>query len=517
MTHQLLRVQVSEPVRNLPTIARWCRPAEGSRPTGGLFTRLRRDESGSVYAMAAVIALPLIGMVGIGIDAGMAYFVRNKLHRAVDAAALAGGKILYHKDYKSRARTFFDSNYPTGHLGTTIKSVEFIKRGEKLTVRASVSLPTTFMHLFGKPSVIVSSEAEVVQVATKIETVIAIDMSGSMDWVAGGRRRIDVARGAAKTLVKALFKAKESGSSVKIGIVPFNGSVNVRISGAKWDGRATKKFLSRSFINPLTKKYQNYVWKTNVSRVPFLNKPNASWSGCAYARYIHDDDARNDADTKDGTVRFQGGKWVAWEARNDDSIYGPVRLLHPDGSIKTVVKFAAPGEFNRCLEHGITPLSTVKSKIVAKLNALQKPVDATIIPIGLSWAWRLLSPGPPFGQGEKITEKNRLRKAVVLLSDGSNCSAAGGAYKGYLGECKKGVSDKKVDKRAFKLAANMKKAGIEIYVVQYGDSSRSLTKVLKKIASSDKFPHYQFAPNSKRLRAAFDKIAMSLTKLRIAK
>jgi Flp pilus assembly protein TadG len=56
--------------------------------------RYRRDESGSVLPLTAVLLSALTGMVALSVDLGGVYVARGEAQRAADAAALAGSTVL---------------------------------------------------------------------------------------------------------------------------------------------------------------------------------------------------------------------------------------------------------------------------------------------------------------------------------------------------------------------------------------------------------------------------------------
>ena len=71
--------------------------------------------------------------------------------------------------------------------------------------------------------------------------------------------------------------------------------------------------------------------------------------------------------------------------------------------------------------------------------------------------------------------------------------------------------------RAEKLATNIKKTGVVIYVVQFVDASSALKVFLKKLASGPDAPYYYFAPDPVALKGAFHEIANHLSELRLSK
>lgn len=68
-------------------------------------------------AALLLMLLPLLGGVGYGIDMVRGYMVQARLTRAVDEAALAGGRVLFDNQRDGHIRKFFETAFPSGFLG----------------------------------------------------------------------------------------------------------------------------------------------------------------------------------------------------------------------------------------------------------------------------------------------------------------------------------------------------------------------------------------------------------------
>ncbi len=498
-----------------------------------LIQRFLQDRRGSLYTFAAVIALPLTGFLGISADAARAYLVKARLSTSVDAAALAGGKVAFTNNYGADISKYFNSNFPPQFLGATVTGPTYSKtsvagQGTLIKVSATAVVPTAFMHLFGFDTVTVSAESEVTRQNSAMDVVLSIDMSGSMDSWNGGKKKIDAARDAAKSLVDILYGDDETNEHLKIGLVPWNGNVNVMLDTTNASplagyipSKTKKKFVS-SFKNPNTGDWQNYVWEITNSPVLFLDQPGPSWKGCVYARYLNDYDTTNDADGDLGYVDDKG--WKGWEPRikllssdDDDDDKGKgkgkgkKKGKKKDEDEETSCKNCTP-----CLNHGITPLNQSKALIKNAIGKLKNPEGNTDIPQGLSWAWRVLMNTAPFTEGTADDPNKPLVRAIVLLTDGANCAATGDGYKSVWGGCY-WYSTQKMDERAILIADKIKKQGILIYTIQFGFNDQDAASALKKIASGTGSPYYQYAPNASTLKAVFETIGTSLSDLRISK
>ncbi len=459
---------------------------------------LHRDERGGVYAFAAVIAVPLVGFIGLSADAGRAYLIKARLSASIDAAALAGGRDPWSGSYGDQIKKYFKTNFPQGYLGAIVSDPVFtrITTGEGIDivkVNASATMKTSFMQLFGFDTITISADTEVMRKTVALDVVLAIDMSGSMGSYSGGKRKINAARDAAKQLVEILYGNQTSNPFLKIGLVPWNGNVNVWIDKTKWNNKLTQKKSVATFKHPVTGAWQSEVWTINNSPVLLLDKPSKNWKGCVYSRFTNDGNSSNDADDDLGYVDVMG--WKGWEPR-------------PEGK---QCKNCTP-----CLSHGITPLNQSKSKINAAIDDLTSPTGNTNIPQGIGWAWRVLMNTAPFTEGTSDDPKVKQIRAIVLLTDGANCAAKGDGYKAVWGGCYSYSTDKMND-RALAVATKMKAKGILVYTIQFGFQDLMAANLLKQMASGPTSPYYHDAPDPDALSGVFRKIATSLADLRLSK
>ena len=192
------------------------------------------------------------------------------------------------------------------------------------------------------------------------------------------------------------------------------------------------------------------------------------------------------------------------------------------------------------------PMVSEKSTIVSKLSQMT-PTGETEIDIGLAWAWRLLSPkwqglwggemdhtgskNPAFGTLPLPYNTPLMKKIVILMTDGDNNIVAS-AYTAYGspmrgdtigqlgviactwgGDCKAGNNE--LVKRTTTICTNMKNAGITIYTIALGtDISDTGKTLLKNCASNSSY--YFYSPTTSQLKQAFQKIADTLTSLRVS-
>lgn len=469
---------------------------------------LLAHRAGSITPLLAVGVLAMVASVGLATDAARGYMVKARLSQALDAAALAGGRAMFSPDRDADIEMYFKANFPNGFMGATVTgpSIVVTQNEEVLTLNATANIETSFTRVLGFETIDVSAATEVTRQNQLLDVVVAIDMSGSMNNSAGGKTRIEAAREAAKALVNILFGDDETKDLLKIGLVPWNGKVNVTQNGSVFDPGATVADAVPAFKNPLTGLIQNEVFAPNNSVVPLLSPPPADWQGCVYSRYLANAQSDDDADVVLGPLSSALGDWVAWEP------VGPEGEPVP-GSAKCTLAVGS-NECRPCLDHGITPLQNTRAVIDAAIDELTNATGTTNITQGLGWAWRALSPQAPFTEADPNPPGKR-QQAIILLTDGENYAGSGDGYKTVFGYGSAGRPE--MDDRLRTLAANIKAAGVVIYAIQFANNGGPLQDLMKEIASSPDAPFYNYAPDAQSLEQVFKEVANNLSELRLSK
>ncbi len=471
--------------------------------------RLGSDRHGGVAIFIAAMIIPLVAFLGVATDAARGYLVKSRLSYALDAAGLAGARVMFSPTRDQDIRMYFDANFPPQYMGATVDGPVFTvdAQGEVLTVSATATIDSLFVGLIGFPTITVNSGTEVTRKTELLEVVLAIDMSGSMNSGAGGgQSRIAAARSAALELVDILFGSDTVKSLLKIGVVPWNGKVNITRNGQVFDSSATTNQVVPTFVNPVTGVPQDAVYFVNNSPVPLLSQPPADWRGCVYSRFTDDSTNSNDADRTRGAEPVGGADWYAWEPVESDGepVPGSARCIRSVGN----------RECSPCLSHGITPLLNAKDEITAAIGELTSPRGVTNIPQGFGWAWRVLMPDAPFTEAASSPPGNR-QQAIILLTDGENFGGSGDGYKTAFGL---GSSARpEMNARLLELATAAKAEGVVVYTVQFGSSGAALQQLLQQVASGPDAPFYFNAPDAETLRQAFREVANNLSQLRLSK
>ncbi len=146
---------------------------------------------------------------------------------------------------------------------------------------------------------------------------------------------------------------------------------------------------------------------------------------------------------------------------------------------------------------------------------------------GVTWGWRVLSPGEPFTQGKAYGAPNN-RKIIILMTDGMNNFGGvnnmndssyftyGFARQGLIGQVTSdnGALNDLLDAKTLQACANAKAAGVVIYTIGFGSGANGSADLLRSCATQ---ASYYFAPqNSSDLDPVFQLIAQSINNLRIS-
>lgn len=225
---------------------------------GGFLARLARNQSGNMLAMVAAALIPLLGLVGGGVDMARLYLTKARLQQACDAGALAGRKQMgsgaWNAD-SNKANTvaleLFDANFGTNPYGTNTTTRSFSESSGKVTGTASVIVPMTVMKVFKKGDQTITVTCDGEMRIPNSDVMFVLDTTGSMNDTNPGDTANKIAglKKAVKCFYEALAKididnadcgsTPSGGNSdtvqLRFGFVPYATNVNVgRLLNNAW-------------------------------------------------------------------------------------------------------------------------------------------------------------------------------------------------------------------------------------------------------------------------------------------
>lgn len=509
-------------------------PRRGLPWVTGKVGRFVRAGSGNVAIMFALAMLPIVIGGGAAVDYSRAFVVQQRLTAALDAAALAVGASPRTDEDALReiAQGYFDANYPADEIGVP-GALKLELTDNTVAMSASAKLPTTIMNIAGIGNIDVGSNVQVTKERTGLELALVLDNTGSMR----SRGKIDALKEASRELVDVLFGEESASDLLKFALVPFSSSVNVgtRYRNSGWidvDGRSQfhgAQFRQGSRGSPIKNVFGAYD--------DILNK---RWNGCVEARPAPYDtrDIPPDESVADSL-------WVPYFAPDEPDNLIAINRYYANsytfdrlGSGQTDVdkrqrhrpkyKFSfafGDGPHFNCANQPILPLTRRKSTILDAIDDMNA-AGSTVIPIGLAWGWRTLSPGEPFTEGARYQDDS-VKKVLILLTDGNNDIGKLNNHNrsfysgyGYVGQKRLGTRDpdrahKELDRRTAILCENVKRAGVLVYAISFQVSSTSTHNLMRNCATTPQ--RYFDSPTNGKLRETFREIAGQLGNLRISR
>jgi len=493
-----------------------------------LFCAFGADRKGTVAFLFALTFIPSVVGIGVAVDYTRAQSMKKSLSHALDASALAVGswKGLTPSEMQQKAETFFNANFPpsNGVTGAVVVSAN----GSLISISVTGEVDTTFLKLIGIDKIDIAAETEVTIGEKKIELVMALDNTGSMSW----NGKIAALKTAAQLMVDTLFEGEALPEFVKIGLVPFAAAVNIgsdKINSGWLDTNAQSAIASEDFqpgVNVLNLygSITNRSWNgcVRAREVPYDTldtAPDVSTANTLWAPYFAPDEpdfsylyANRYAD--DGAY---GGSFYDYDARQ--RFAGKYTNLTSSGS------WGTGPEFN-CRTQPVTPLTNVKTTLDSAVNAMNATGN-TVIPAGLAWAWRLISPGVPFTEGVGYDDDENI-KAIILLTDGQNTvsgglgnhnqsyySAYGYAQSGHLGATNGSEATAQLNAKTTALCTNIKNQGIRLYTITFQLPNGPVKDLMRDCATSTNM--YYDSPSNSELQNVFEDIAKGLNQLRLSK
>ncbi|MFC5354119.1 hypothetical protein [Azospirillum himalayense] len=119
--------------------------------------------SGRRLALALIVALGLPLTVGAGytLETVRGYAVQARLAQAVDAAALAGGRVMFDDQRDGHIRSFFDNAFSKSFLGAHAAAlkIEDDTRSGVLTVHGQATVKALFTRVLGGSDLVVEAQS----------------------------------------------------------------------------------------------------------------------------------------------------------------------------------------------------------------------------------------------------------------------------------------------------------------------------------------------------------------------
>ena len=444
-----------------------------------------RNDRGNVAIIIGFSAIALVGSVGVAVDTSVAYNVKAQLGTAVDAAALAGARAFASPNRDADIQNFFNANFQDGYMGSVLQQpleIATDPEARTVTVTARATIPTFFMRVLGTDSTDIAATGQATLSSRDVEVSLVLDVTGSM------KDDMEDLRAAANGLVDIVVQDQQEPFYSKVALVPYSAAVNVGSYADQVRGSLTAGVCEYPDDEPTCTQFRF---------------PDAS--------YYHT------LQTFDATtcVTERSGPDLSTDAAPDLAPLGPAFL----------------GSGNPCLAYEILPLSSNKTELHNRINALEHG-GSTAGHLGVAWGWYMISPNfgdlwpaesKPKQYGE-IHLGRKVLKVVVIMTDGAFNTLH---YDGVIAKNSgsgSGSSSEKIDHngtngssftQAAALCTNMKAAGVEVYTVGFAGASTGPAADFVSNCATDA-QHVYLPSTGTELKQAFRDIAVQVSNLRIS-
>lgn len=427
------------------------------------------------------MVLPMLAITGAAIDIGQAITAEKVLQSAVDSAALAVCSASPDEDPNAVVASFLaaglegsnlelvdgSTSAGAGKVPVTLDQVGFNADENSVNPKATANMPTSLLRLSGIANIDVHAKAKVQCGAKDLELSMVLDVTGSMNNYAGGKRKIDSMKDAGLDVI-SVFERNMTAGATRIALVPFSEAVNVGQYASKVRGT----IASGTSQNPGAAGYKFKV------------------SGNNYKTYQITDcvSERTGGHAAKSTVPSCSGN----------------NCTHPVGLVYTETGVCKP-------ESEFTPLSGDVAALKSAIQSYQ-PSGYTAGHIGAAWGWYALRQdwGQAFWSDSAAAEPNEdeVIKAAIIMTDGEfNTEYLNGVQdRDRPGSAPNGSSNDQFEE----ICNAMKADNIEVYTVGFGLNQGSNTANRLEQCASDEDKFFMTNDGS-GLRSVFNAISRQLS------
>jgi Flp pilus assembly protein TadG len=423
-----------------------------------MLVRFIKDCRGGVAPLMGLLAIPLMGFVGVAVDYTRANAARTAFQVSLDSTALMLSKTAATQsgaDLQNTATDTFNALFSRPDVTNVAITANYSSTGgSQVTLTGSATVQTNFLGVLGYGQLDIGASTTSTWGNNRLRVALVLDNTGSM----ASSDKMTALKTAAQGLLNQLKAAAKVDGDVYVSIVPFNKDVNV---GADKNAEAWLRWDLWEEKNG-TCSNNNYSSQSSCVSHSKIWTPasHTTWNGCVTDR-DQNFDTTNDAANAGGTL---------YPAEQYSSC--PVSLM---------------------------PLSYDWTALANKITAMT-PNGNTNQAIGLQMGWQSLTAAPftvpPMDPNYKYT------RAIILLTDGLNTQD-----RWYS-------SQSAIDTRQQKTCANIKAAGITLYTVQVNTGNDATSTMLQNCASDAS--KFFLLRSATEIVTTFNQIGTALSNLRLA-
>jgi Flp pilus assembly protein TadG len=443
----------------------------------GFLNALAKNQAGNVMVIVAAGLLPLLGLIGGGVDMSRIYLAKTRLQQACDAGALSGRKQMaggawsaYSNKANTSALNMFNANFLSGAYGTNALTKSFSEANGKVSGTASVVVPMTIMQIFGQASKTITVTCEAEMRIPNTDVMFVLDTTGSMAQTNLGdsSSKIDGLKRAVKCFYESLAKVDTTADcglmpvtgannsvQIRFGFVPYSSNVNVgRLLRNEWmvDTWAYQSRLAKFSSGGTVFKRWEYdqqsfdvsglkaggtLWNASIQAPVGANgaQTTIDWDGCIEERqtYRNSDDvpageftpipsAAYDLDIDMTPTSNDATKWkpllpgLVW-GRYDSAGTWTTAKVKTTSDLSRNYSYACPAPASKLRAYSSA------APFESYVNGLY-PNGNTYHDIGLLWGARLMSPTGLFSAENAFTPAGGIiERHMVFMTDGDTVTS----------------------------------------------------------------------------------------------
>jgi Flp pilus assembly protein TadG len=424
-----------------------------------MLARFLSNTRGGVAPLMAVVAVPVLAVVGMAVDYTRANAARTAFQVSLDATALMLSKDAANVDgtvLQTQATDTFNALYKHPEVNNITVTPAYTSGidGSHLTLHGTGVINTNFLGVIGVNQIDISATAVSTWGNTRLRVALVLDNTGSMSSAG----KMAALKTATHNLLGQLKSAAHQPEDVYVSIIPFSKDVN--FGSANYD----QSWLRWDLWDPLNGTCSDNRYSKQSSCVShgkiWTPAPHNTWNGCVTDR-DQNYDTTNNAPVAGATL---------YPAEQYSSCSVPLMQLTNDWTA-----------------------------LNAKVDAMQ-PVGNTNQAIGLQVGWQSLTAAP--FTIPPVDPDHKYQTVIILLTDGLNT------------ENRWYTSQTSIDNRQKKTCDNVKAAGITLYTVQVNTGGDATSTLLQDCASDP--GKFFLLTSAVQIVTTFGQIGTALQNLRLS-
>jgi Flp pilus assembly protein TadG len=424
-----------------------------------MLARFLSNTRGGVAPLMAVVAVPVLAVVGMAVDYTRANAARTAFQVSLDATALMLSKDAANVDgtvLQTQATDTFNALYKHPEVNNITVTPAYTSGidGSHLTLHGTGVINTNFLGVIGVNQIDISATAVSTWGNTRLRVALVLDNTGSMSSAG----KMTALKTATHNLLGQLKSAAHQPEDVYVSIIPFSKDVN--FGSANYD----QSWLRWDLWDPLNGTCSDNRYSKQSSCVShgkiWTPAPHNTWNGCV-------------------TDRDQN-----YDTTNNAPVAGAT--LYP------------AEQYSSC-SVPLMQLSNDWTALNAKVDAMQ-PVGNTNQAIGLQVGWQSLTAAP--FTIPPVDPDHKYQTVIILLTDGLNT------------ENRWYTSQTSIDNRQKKTCDNVKAAGITLYTVQVNTGGDATSTLLQDCASDP--GKFFLLTSAIQIVTTFGQIGTALQNLRLS-